>query len=295
MNKVRIEGILKELNIKEENDVISGDVIISTDAHSDHAVSVYVTKETKEGKANTAWKGIQTVMNEYTSIAALMKEGRTLEEATNMATKVRLGGRNGGTLGRNEFYANDELVSRPRISANFFSRIDDDSFEPKARFEVECYFEKIRKEMKDSEETGRLLIDAIIPMYGGVVVPMEFIADGEVAEYLESNYSARKTGEIAGNIVNIAKRTVTKKTGFGEAREDVQVNYTRELVVTGGEEFQYDEDDDKAFSTAQIKVAWAVRESETLPALLKKSQDKNKGDKSGKGNKNDKKGDGFKF
>jgi hypothetical protein len=67
------------------------------------------------------------------------------------------------------------------------------------------------------------------------------------------------------------------------------------LVVTGGEEFQYDEDDDKTFSTAQIKAAWAVRESETLPALLKKSQDKNKGDKSSKGNKNDKKGDGFKF
>jgi len=289
-NKVKVEGILRELNLKEENDIINGEVIISTDSVSEHSVSVYIAKLTKDNKENRAYKGMKTVMDEYVSIADLVKDGKTMEEAVAMATKVRIGN---GQLSRNEFYFNDELISRPRVSSNFFNRIDDAAtFEPKAEFEIECYFEKIRKEMKDSEETGRLLIDVIVPMYGGSVVPMELIAADEVAEYLESHYEAKRTGHVWGDIVNIAERTITKKSGFGKDKEDVKVNYTRELLITGGGEEQYDEDSEKAYSTEQIKAAWKVRETETLPALLKKAKDKDKESKPGK---KDTKKDGFKF
>ena len=286
-NKVKIEGILKEISLSEGKndkniDIISGDVVILTGEHSEHSVSVYVAKETKDGKENRAFKGISTVMKEYVSIAALLKDGRTMEEAKEMATKIRVGN---AQLSLNEFYSNDDLISRPRISSNFFNRIEDNSFDPKAEFEIECYFEKVRKEMKDSEETGRLLIDAIVPMYGGTVVPMEFVADGGVAEYLENNYETKKTGRIWGEIVNIAERVVTKKSGFGKDKEDITVNYTRELVITGGNEEQYDDDSEKAYSAKQIKEAWKIRESETLPALLKKSKDKDKGAKTDSGKK----------
>ena len=278
-NKVRIEGILREINLKEENDIISGEIIIATDVVSEHSVSVYVARLTKDKKENRAYKGIKTVMTEYVSIAALVKDGKTMEEAAALATKVRTGN---ATLGRNEFYANDELVSRPRIASNFFNRIDDEkTFEPKAEFELECYFEKIRKEVKDGEETGRLLIDVIIPLYGGRVIPMELVAADDVADYISSNYETKRTGSVWGDIVNIAERIVTKKSGFGKDKEEVKTNYTRELVITGGSEEQYDEDSEKAYTTAQIKEAWKVRETETLPELLKNAKDRGKDAKSG--------------
>ena len=289
-NRIHIEGILKEIRLKEENDVISGDIIIMTGEHSEHAIRTYVTRLTKTEKVNAAYKGLQTVMTEYVSIASLLKEGRTLEEAQPLATKVRV---TRGRLERNEFYTNDELVSRPAISSNFFNRVDDNSFEPKAEFELECYFERKRKETKDSEETGRLLVDVIIPIYGGAVIPMELVADGEIADYLEANYETKRTGNIWGSIVNIVERTATKKSGFGAAKEEVKVNYTRELVITGGTEEQYDEDSEKAYTTEQIKKAWKVRETETLPALLKKSKDSAKS--SGSSDKKNTKANGFKF
>jgi hypothetical protein len=293
-NSVKIEGVLREIKLEEKNDVINGDIIIATDAQSEHAVGVYVNRLTKENKSNRAYSGLQTLMEECkdTSVAALMKEGRTLDDAMEIATKIRIGGRNGGNLRRNEFYANDEFISRPSISANYFNRITDKSYSPQAVFEVECYFEKIRKEIKDDEETGRLLIDVIIPLYGGTVIPFEFVAEGEVAEYIESNYEAKRTGRIWGDIINIVERTVTKKSGFGKDKEDVKVNFTREFLITGGNEEQYDEDDSNTYSTEAIKKAWVVRESETLPALLQKAKER---DKDGKSSKGKGKGDNFKF
>ena len=284
-NIVKIEGLLRELRLEERDDVISGEVIIATDPQSEHAVRVYAKRLTNDGKPNTAYKGLQTLINENkdTSIAALMKEGKTMDEATALATKLRIGGRNGGQLGRNEFYSGTEFVSRPSISANYFHRIIDKSFEPKAEFEVEIYFDKIRKEIKDNEETGRLLIDAIIPLYNGVVIPMEFVAEGETAEYLETNYEAKRTGRIWGEVVNIAERIVTKKSGFGKDKEDVQTNYTRELRITGGKEEQYDEDDKNTYPTELIQAAWKVRESETLPALLNKAKERDSKGGSGSG------------
>ena len=270
-NSVKIEGLLRELKLEEKDDVISGEVIIATDPQSEHAVRVYAKRLTNEGKPNTAYKGLQTLINESkdTSIAALMKEGRSLDEAQSMATKIRIGGKTGGQLGRNEFYAGAEFVSRPSVSANYFHRIVDKSFSPKAEFEVECYFDKIRKETKDSEETGRIIIDAIIPCYNGVVIPMEFVADGETAEYIEANYEAKKTGRIWGEVINVVERVVTKKSGFGKDKEDIQTNYTREFLITGGKEEQYDEDDKNAYPTEVIQAAMKVRESETSPPFFK--------------------------
>lgn len=274
-NIVKIEGIVKEIKLKEEKDVISGEVVIQTGKKSEHSVSAYANKLTKTGKENAIYKGLHTVMTEFVSIASLMKQGKSYEEATAEATKVRV---TKGKLERNEFYTpNGDLVSNVRVSTNFFNRVEGESFEPKAEFEVECYFEKIRPEIKKDEETGRLIINAIVPLFGGRVIPMEFIAEGDVAEYLESNYETKRTGYIWGDLINDVERTTVKKSGFGKDKEDVVVNYKKELLITGGSEEQYDEDDPKSYSTAQIKQAWNVRETETLPALLKKSQDKNKG------------------
>lgn len=280
-NDVKIEGVLKELKLEikkddKQNNIIRGNVIIQVSEKSECSVSVYASEKTKEGKFNKAYKGLNTVMNEYVSIAALMKGGKTHEEAMNMATKVRVGN---GNLSKNEFYFSDEFVSNVQFSANFFNRVDEDEISSKAEFEIECYFEKIRKEFKKGEETGRILIEGIVPLYGGKVVPMEFVAEGEIAEHIEDNFEIKKTGLIWGDIINIVEHTTVKKHGFGKDKEDVKINYKRELLITGGNEEQYEEDDKKAYTTEQIQAAWKVRETETLPELLKKQKNKNKNNK----------------
>lgn len=273
-NRVKIEGVVKEIRLEEKDDVISGDVVIQTDEKSEHVVSVYVNKHTKSGGENKAFKGMETVMNDYVSVAGLMKSGKTHDEAISEATCVRI---NNGKLDRQEFYTpSGEFVSNARISSNFISRITDDCFEPKAEFEVECYIDKIRKEIKDNEETGRIIIDTIMPLYGGKVVPQQFVAADEVAEYIEDNYAAKQTAMFWGDVINIAERNVIKKSGFGKDKEDVRVNYKRELIITGGGNEPYDDEDPKAYTTKQIQEAWKVRETETLPEMLKKSQNKGK-------------------
>lgn len=279
INKVNLEGILKELKLEAKDDVISGDIVILTSPNSEHTVTTYVNRLTKSNTENKAYKGLQTVMRDFVSVAALMsnkEDPKTYEEAVELATKVRI---NNAKLGRNEFYVSGsgEFVSNVSVNANFFNHITDDSFTPKAEFEIECYVEKIRKEIKKDEETGRLILDTIIPLYGGRVIPMEFVADGDVAEYLENNYEERKTCSIWGDLINVVERTTEKKSGFGKDKETVKANYKRELLITGGAESQYDEDNKNAYTTDQIKEAWKVRETEYLPEMLKKSQDKSKG------------------
>ena len=277
-NSVKIEGILRELKLEMKDDVISGEVIIATDQQSEHAVRTYAKRLTNEGKPNSAYKGLQTIIEDCkdSTIAALLKEGRSLDEAQNMAAKIRIGGRTGGQLGRNEFYAGTEFVSRPSISANFFHRIVDKSFAPKAEFDVECYFDKIRKEIKGEVETGRIIVEAVIPCYNGVVIPMEFVAEGDAADYIEQNYETKKTGRIWGEVINVVERVVTKKSGFGKDKEDITVNYTREFRIVGGKDSQYDVDSDRAYPPEVIQAAMRVRETETLPALLQKSKDRDK-------------------
>lgn len=273
-NNVKIEGIVKEIRLEEKNDVISGDLIIQTGGKSEHSVYAYAKRLTKSGAENKSYKGLQTVLNEFVSVASLMKNGRSHEEAAAEATKVRI---NNAKLDRQEFYRpSGEFISSPRMSANYFNRVMDESFSPKAEFEIECYFNKIRKEITGDEETGRLIVEGIIPLYGGRVIPMDFVAEGDVADYIENHYETKKTGLIWGDVVNQVERTVVKKSGFGKDKEEVKVNYKRELLITGGNEEQYEEDSTKAYTTGQIQAAWKVRETETLPAMLKKSQDKDR-------------------
>lgn len=302
INEVFIEGILKEKTLelavvdvedanggKKKADVIRGELIITTTENSEHKVRVNANKITKEGKDNSVYKGLVTVMDEYVSIAEGLKkhkgEGKTEEEAlkiaTNEATKVRI---TKGKLGLNEYYANVELKSFPSVSTNFVNRLKDgDTYNPKAEFSLEAYFDSITPEVKNGEETGRLVIKVIVPIYGGKVVPFTLIAtDEDIVNYIQSNYEKGKTGKIWGELVNTVEVTKTIEQGFGKSKEKVVTKTINELIVTGGEEDQYDEDSDKSYSTDLIKRAMAEREI-ALDEKLKKSKN---GDKKSSGGSN---------
>lgn len=280
LNEVFIEGVLKEKSLElttitdaqgKKSEVIRGELVISDKENSEHRVRVFANKVTKEGKENSVYKGLVTVMGEYVSVAEALKAGQTADAAE----KVRI---TKGKLGLNEYYTpNGELRSFPVVNTNFVNRVKDGTYNPKAEFSLEIYFESIAPEMKEGEETGRLIIKAIVPVYGGEVIPLTLIvADEDAVNYIQTNYEKGRTGKVWGELVNTVEVTKTIEKGFGKAKEKIVTKILNELVVTGGEEEQYDPEDVKlSYSAEIIKKAMAERDVK-LDALLKKSKDNGK-------------------
>lgn len=282
VNEVFIEGVLKEKTIElatidteqGKADVIRGELVIATDDISEHRVRVFANKLTKEKKENAVYKGLKTVMDEYVSIAEALKQGLTADAAD----KVRI---TKGKLGLNEFYTpNGELRSFPTVTTNFINRVDESKgYNPKAEFSIEMFFKSLTKEVKDGEETGRLIVEGIVPLYGGTVIPLKFVAnDPDIVDYLDTNYEAGKTSKVWGELVNTVEVIKKEEKGFGKAKETITTKTLHELVITGGEEEMYDEDDEKSYSIDVIKKALAERDV-YLDDLLKKS--KKEGNKGG--------------
>lgn len=279
INNVSIEGIVKEKNLEvkvyEGKTNISGTVSIETGENAIHTIKVFVNEITKDGKENNGFKGMKTVMEEYVSVAEGLAKGLSETEAKGNATKVTV---NKGKLSLNDYYIAGDLKSYPQFPANYIKRIKS-TFSPKAEFEIEMFFSKINKEIKDSEETGRLLIEGIVPLYGGKVVPIQFVADGDVATYLDNNYETGKTGKVWGELINTVDVKLERNSGFGKEQEKKIEKTKHELLITGGEETQYSEDSDKAYSVEQIKKAMAERDI-MLDEKLKESKANDKGKKS---------------
>lgn len=283
-NKVHVEGILKEMNLKHTNqnneNVVNGSIVILVEdgegQPNEITVNAFAKQYTKTHDENKAYINLSKFMENATSMAHLMSEqggSMTEEDAKSHATRVKC---SSGTLGVNEYYTPAGiLTSRTRIDCNYLRIVQNDSFAPAAEFDVELFFTKIVPEYtKDQEETGRVLIDAILPIYGGKVVPISFVAEGDSGEYIKDNYKPNASGHVWGRIVSTVERKETVQQGFGRAKKEVSVTYKSELMIDGGEEEQYEDDDKKSFPVGAIKNAWKVRETETLPALLQKSKTK---------------------
>lgn len=261
-NEVNIEGLLIKKDFKELNNIgvrndeaINLRLTVETGENEQHVVEFFATKHKKDGGENAIYKSLQTVVNEYQTVADVGREE---------ADKVRI---NQARIGLNEYYnQSGQLVSRPQINAMFINRVDDpEQYEPKAEFEVEVFVKDIKEEIdKDGEETGRIEIHTFIPLYGGRVIPFTFIADDEVqegaVEYAENELEPGSTVEISGDIINFAEKIVKKKERkFGKDKEEVKWNTRREYVITAGEE-SLEEDDEGAFDPEAIKKALTERE-----------------------------------
>lgn len=274
-NSVTIEGILKENNLECKKDTegktyVAGDIVIQVAEGEEHKVSFFANEFTKEGKENKIFKGLMTVMNDFTSLA----EALEVRGDASFADKVRV---NRAQIGINDFVTDGQytVVSNPKITASFVNRVTK-NYDPKAVFELEMFFEGMKPEVKDDEETGNLIIKGLVPMYGGRIAPLEFIAKGEVAEYLEDNYEVKATGFVWGTIINRVIVTKTEKKGFGATKVDTVTRVERSFEITGGEEYQYDEDDTNAYNAKDIRTALAERQAYLAELVAKKKGEKGK-------------------
>lgn len=285
-NTVHICGILKntDLEIRQDrngNNFISGKVVVLVEGDDDIPNEVTVRCQANQYTAakqeSKLYSNLVKFKTNCVTMASLMAiEGLTEKEAKKRASYVRMNGR----LMRSEYPdKNGRLASYEGVSCSFITIFDDNNmwqYAPEATFDVEIFFKAIRPETnRDGEETGRILIDGIIPIYGGKVIPYSFVAEDDTADYMSSNYEIGRTGHIWGDLVSTVQRQEIVHQGFGKPHKEVKTTFKHENLITGGDETQYDEDDEKNFNIETIKTAWKIRETETIPAILNRGNNNN--------------------
>lgn len=273
-NKVKIEGILSEIDLKygsfqrngEDVETIGGSikvlveqVVNGEEVTLEIPVHMFSTKLTKAGKINPSYESIENVMKEYKSIAATGDKS--------VADKIRI---TNGQIKMNEFVGqNGSIVSYPRISASFVQRAVGE-FKPQATFNLEFMVSKIYR-VVDSEgvevDPAKLAVEVIVPQYTSpsadamnVDVVTLYANSNGVIDAIEQYWNAGDSFKASGRL-NFTSRTETVKqeVDFGEAQESVRTINTSEFVITGGSQAPLD--GDFAFDIEDIKKGMAARKA----------------------------------
>ncbi|MDQ0927759.1 hypothetical protein QFZ25_001819 [Bacillus atrophaeus] len=250
-NVVTIEGTLAEIRHTEwkNGNGLNIELDIEVAPNEVHTVKGFSKYKKDDGTDNAIAKGYQTIVSEYKSIA---------EHGRDEADKVRI---TQGKIGLNEYYTQGNLKSYPQLTTNFVNRLDaNEEFNPKAEFDVELFVKNVTEEKVKGEETGRVILNGYIPLYGGKVIPFTFVVSKEGSQYVEDNYEKGATVNVFGKIINYKEQKVTTKAAaFGEDKKEITSITKREYLVTGGDD-PYDEDSKNAFNSDTIKKALTERE-----------------------------------
>ena len=256
--KAIVAGIVseKELKVLSEDGRtrVAGYVTVKTSDVNFIRFNVSVNEKTNSGADNRTYAGIQTVMNEYQSIADVGEEE---------ATEVRVTGDISPFTGRN----GEKVVS---YKSNFFNRNrSGESIEPKAEFSVEVFISAIKPEMNtDGEESGRTIVSGWMPTFNGIE-PIELVAEGDVGQAIDSSFEPGQTVEFYGEIVNNRVETVEEiPVKIGKPRRKVTVEYKNDLVITGASE-AYEEGITKELPYDANTIKAAIQERENRLAELR--------------------------
>ena len=265
-NVVKIEGILSEIDIDykdfKKNGVdtkaIGGIIKIrvntsinGADTELEIPVHMFAAQLTNSGSPNPAYESIARIKDEYVSIAASDIEH---------ADRVRI---TKGQINMNEYYGQDErLISFPRITASFVSKIKKEECKPKAEFNVTFMVGKAGYELdRDGVETTKYKVTGMVPQFGGKVDVIPFYAYNPgvvdaVSNYWQEGDTVKATGKL--NFTSETKEVETK-VDFGEPTIETRTYSISELVITGGSSTPLD--GEFAINYDDVKVALEDRKA----------------------------------
>lgn len=285
-NKVQIEGYLRENNLElirndKQEEVIRGSLVVALDNVRSCRAQFYVSRfntlkpgETTRQESKAYGRLVELLPGNTISISSLMKDqaAMTFDIAKESATKVWIIGALQEYIRKDE---KGEVISSTTIkglSAGIKTESDKHPFTQKAEFEVEMYIEGKRPEMKDGEETGRIVLTGLIPEYDDSVSRIEFVTElGDATDYIEENYNVGQTVKVYGDVINTYVRVEKEGGGhtFGRTLEpQYETTFTSERQIFGGTATPLDEDDENALKKAEIKAALALRQQkiDNMPA-----------------------------
>ena len=285
-NKVQIEGYLRENNLElirndKQEEVIRGSLVVALDNVRSCRAQFYVSRfntlkpgETTRQESKAYSRLVELLPGNTISISSLMKDqaAMTFDVAKESATKVWIIGALQEYIRKDE---KGEVISSTTIkglTAGIKTESDKHPFTQKAEFEVEMYIEGKRPEMKDGEETGRIVLTGLIPEYDASVSRIEFVTElGDATDYIEENYNVGQTVKVYGDVINTYVRVEKEGGGhtFGRTLEpQYETTFTSERQIFGGTATPLDEDDENALKKAEIKAALALRQQkiDNMPA-----------------------------
>lgn len=265
-NRFDIVGVLAEKNLEVKNYgdkvAITGELVIKTGENSFHKVRVFANQLTSKGEESKSYKAFETVMNEYKSIVD------TGSEET--ADKVSAFGK----ISEGKPYKNQqgEVVVYTSNQVSFISRVTgSQTYEPKAKWQGEVFVQNYQLEMEkgaddDLVETGRKIMNVVVPTYGGKAFTMKLMLEGEGAEWFEENVKRNDTVKVYCDLINTTIKTVQGTTGGGFGKKEPQI-FTKtinERLVVGADDaypkFDEEEETNKAYNPALITQALVIRE-----------------------------------
>lgn len=267
-NVVKIEGILSEVNIREGEfknkttnmmvPYLSGSIKVKVAQEINKVmtdievpITFFAGKYTSTGKENPAYKNILDLQNNFTSIAASDEDH---------ADRIRI---TRGSLRENAFYGkNGNLVTFPEVTSSFFNKVKKDECHPCATFETVVCIGNIKEEIdREGEATGALIVQGIIPQYGGKVDVVDYrVVAKDAIDHISSNWEKGDTVKVIGK-VNFSSSTIYEKEemGFGEPVINARTVSVKELIITSGSNSSYE--GDMAFDTSEIAAALSDRQA----------------------------------
>lgn len=267
-NKVKIEGILSEIDLKYGSfnkngspmKSIGGTIKVRVDQKLPNGdvqelevpVHMFASELTNKGTANPAFESIERVMNDYVSIAAA---------GIDTADRIRI---TGASINMNEYYGqNGNLVSFPRINASFITKIKRDDCKPEATFSVVFQVGSMgyKTDADGVEDKSCYEIKGALPQYGGKVDVVPFVATSAgVIDGVSGAWSVGDTVKANGRL-NFTSKTVetTVEVDFGEPKVETHTISVSELVITGGSATPLD--GEFAFNSDEVAAALKDRQA----------------------------------
>ena len=267
-NRIKIEGILAEIDIKpgsfnkngQTMESIGGSILVKVtqkisgeEKELSIPVHMFASKLTNRGTPNPAYESIKKIADEYVSIAAS-------ENGEAGADRIRI---TSGSVRMNEYYSQDgRLISFPRVNASFVTRINKADCKPEATYTAEFVVANKSEELdRNGEPTGRYRIDAILPQYGGKVdvIPM-YAQSAGVIDAISTYWNIGDTVKANGRLdFSATTETIIEEVDFGEPIEKTRTINRSDLIITGGS--QEPLEGDFAFDNGEIQDALADRKN----------------------------------
>lgn len=242
VNNVIVEGYLSSKEFKtgvtknptNPKNYISGKIQVRQDENNFVELEMFSTETNSKGEESKVYKSLMTVMAEYKD--ATMVEGVNPEQAYLQADKIRI---TGGQINANEFVkevnGENEVLTAIKYATSFVNRVTDDSFDPKAKWKLEVFINKITPETdKDDDETGRGFVDGYFVGYDGLPKPVRLVAEGKTWTQIEAKLESGETVTFWGDIVNsVSTIKQVIEADFGEDEERIITNTKKERVIRG--------------------------------------------------------------
>lgn len=281
---IEVIGQLSEKTLTKEmkdgKGVIRGNLVIRTSPTNFITFNVYANEFKSDGNGgytkdkNSIYEGMETIMDEYKSIAEFGEEEASWIHVRN------------GQISPYVNFNNGRKFEGIRYRSNFFTRLrEGEDINPQATFEIEMFIESILPEYYSQgedvgQETGRILVKGWMPTYSGIeqvvlVAPETIEVDGyetEIASAVRDEYEAGQTVVFYGDVIN--NRITTTETvpvKIGRPKVNIRTRYINEFIITSASEPKIDDAYDadairQAITEREIKLEEAEQKSKNAKA-----------------------------